>query len=99
MLNYWAGLAFLAYQDVLVKRRQEASLREMEEAASMLRSQGLAQEAAVLDADLKAQRAPKAAAPKPKGLGADPFADDEGNRFQRRQGREARKKRKKRQRK
>ena len=93
-----AGLAYLALEDRRIAARQEQSLREMEEAASMLREQGRAKEAAILDQDLRAQRAPPKPDPsKPKGLAADPYGPADGNRFQRRNARdERRKKRKKR---
>lgn len=95
---FGAGLAFLVYSDTQTKARREAALREQEQAASMLRAQGLEDEAAALERDLKREKKAAAAKPKPaepKGLAADPFADDEGNRFERRQGRAAQRKKKK----
>ena len=80
-----SGLAYLASEDRRIAARQEQSLRELEDAASMLREQGLSTEAAVLDKEIKTQRKPPEP-PKPKGLASDPFDDDDGNRFQRRQG-------------
>ena len=94
---FGAGLAYLLYSDTQAKGRREAALREQRAAAQMLREQGLEQEAAVLDRDLKVERRREARAEakkdEPKGLAADPYAGfgDEGNRFERRQGREARK--------
>ncbi len=90
LLALAGGLAYLALEDRRIAARQAQSLREMEDAAAMLREQGLTREAAVLDRDLRAQRAPPPKE-KPKGLAADPFADDEGNRFQRRTQRRKRK--------
>ena len=84
LLALAGGLAYLALEDRRIAERQAQSLREMEDAAAMLRDQGLTREAAVLDRDLRAQRAPPPKE-KPKGLAADPYgADDDVNRFQRR---------------
>ena len=50
---FGAGLAFLIYSDTQTKARREAALREQAQAASMLRAQGLEDEAAALERDLK----------------------------------------------
>ena len=88
---FGGGLAYLLYLDTQAASKREAAFREQQEAAEMLRAQGLEQEAAVLDRDLKQQKkANKPAKEKPKGLAADPYGDaDQGNRFERRQGRAA----------
>lgn len=94
---FGAGLAYLAYQDTQINAKRQAAFMEQKQAAEMLRAQGLDEEAAVLDRDLKKER--KTAKPKaeaPKGYAGSSFAeDDPGNRFERRQGSTARKKRQK----
>ena len=83
------GLGYLAYQDTQAAARREASLREMEAAAAEFRAQGLTQEAAAMEEDLKSQRKAKKEEKKPaRGL-ADFDMDEQGNRFARRQGRAA----------
>jgi hypothetical protein len=96
LVLFGAGLAYLLWSDTQATARKEAAFREQMAAAEMLRAQGLDEEAAVLDRDLKKQRKPnKPAAEKPKGLAADPYGDDSGNRFERRQGRAAKRKKSK----
>lgn len=95
LLVFAGGLAFLALQDSKKEARREASLREMMDAAEMLRAQGLEDEAAALDSEVAAQRKPKKPkAPKKRSMAGDPFDDAENNRFARRQGRTAKRKRK-----
>ena len=106
---FGGGLAYLLWLDTQATARREAALKEQLEAADMLRAQGLVEEAAAVEKDLKKERKPPA--PKEsKGMGlpgmgmpgmgmqpqGDSFAEDNpGNRFERRQLRAAKKRRKK----
>lgn len=97
---FGGGLAYLLYLDTQANARREAALREQEDVIAQFRAQGLEEEAAVMEKDLKRERKSNAPAKeKPKGLQAPIFAEDEGgNRFMKRQapkGKEARKERKK----
>jgi hypothetical protein len=109
---FGAGLAYLLYLDTQTAAKREAALREQEEAAAMLRAQGLDTQAAALERDLMVERKPQKSDVEDNDIDIRPsfmkvpiggqrvpdgFQQKETNRYERRQGRAAKKaKRKKR---